>query len=47
MINVVSIGFVYSIVDLGLTLIWGTMRIVNFTHEDFLMMGIWYEIKRE
>ena len=40
-INGVSIGFVYSIVALGLTLIWGTMKIVNFAHGDFLMMGMY------
>jgi len=40
-INGISIGFVYSIVALGLTLIWGTMRIINFAHGDFLMMGMY------
>lgn len=40
-INGVSIGFVYSIVALGLTLIWGTMKIINFAHGDFLMMAMY------
>lgn len=40
-INGISIGFVYSIVALGLTLIWGTMKIINFAHGDFLMMGMY------
>jgi branched-chain amino acid transport system permease protein len=40
-INGVSIGFIYSIVALGLTLIWGTMKIINFAHGDFLMMGMY------
>jgi len=37
-----SIGFVYALVALGLTLIWGTMEIVNFAHGDFLMLGMYF-----
>ena len=35
----VLIGLVYSLVAIGLTLIWGVMNIVNFAHGDFLMLG--------
>ena len=41
LINGLLIGFVYSIVALGLTLIWGTMGIVNFAHGEFLMLGMY------
>lgn len=41
LINGLMIGFVYSIVALGLTLIWGTMEIINFAHGDFLMIGMY------
>jgi branched-chain amino acid transport system permease protein len=34
------IGLVYSLVAIGLTLIWGVMNIVNFAHGDFLMVGM-------
>ena len=34
------IGFMYSLVAIGLTLIWGVMNIVNFAHGDFLMIGM-------
>ena len=34
------IGLVYSLVAIGLTLIWGVMNIVNFAHGDFLMLGM-------
>jgi len=40
-INGLAIGFVYALVSLGLTLIWGTMEIINFAHGDFLMLGMY------
>ena len=39
-INGLMIGFMYSLVAIGLTLIWGVMNIVNFAHGDFLMIGM-------
>ncbi len=37
----VLIGLVYSLVALGLTLIWGVVEIVNFSHGDFLMLAMY------
>ncbi len=38
--NGVLIGCVYSLIAIGLTLIWGVMNIVNFAHGDFLMLSM-------
>jgi len=40
-VNGLLIGSVYILIALGLTLIWGTMKIVNFAHGGFLMLGMY------
>jgi branched-chain amino acid transport system permease protein len=39
-VNGLLIGFIYSLIAIGLTLIWGVMNIVNFAHGDFLMLSM-------
>lgn len=34
-------GSVYSLVAIGLTLIWGVMNIVNFAHGEFMMIAMY------
>ena len=34
------IGFIFSLIAVGLTLIWGVMDILNFAHGDFLMLAL-------
>jgi branched-chain amino acid transport system permease protein len=35
------IGFVLSLIAVGLTLIWGVMDILNFAHGEFLMLAMY------
>jgi len=35
------VGVVYSLIAVGLTLIWGIMEIVNFAHGSFLMVSMY------
>lgn len=37
----ILMGLIFSLVAVGLTLIWGIMEIVNFAHGDFLMSGMY------
>ena len=45
------LGSIYSLVSMGLTLIWGTMKIINFSHGSLMMLSmyvtfwLWYFIK--
>lgn len=42
LINGLLLGAIYSLVSVGLTMNAGVMKIVNFAHADFLMVGMYF-----
>ncbi len=41
LINGIMLGSMYAIISVGLTLIFGVVRVVNFAHGEFLMVGMY------
>jgi branched-chain amino acid transport system permease protein len=41
LINGIMLGSMYAIISVGLTLIFGVIRVVNFAHGELLMIGMY------
>ena len=39
LVNGLTVGAVYALVALGYTMVYGVMRLINFAHGDFFMIG--------
>ncbi|MBG9988707.1 branched-chain amino acid ABC transporter permease [Aerococcaceae bacterium DSM 111176] len=39
MVNGVALGSIYALIALGYTMVYGTIRLINFAHGDIYMMG--------
>ena len=39
LINGISLGSVYALIALGYTMVYGIIRMINFAHGDFIMIG--------
>src|SRR4249920_1761237 len=42
--SAIVLGGIYALVSIGLTLIFGVMRIVNFAHGEFLMLSMYLAV---
>src|SRR3977135_4158332 len=41
LVSTLLLGGIYALIAVGLTLIFGVMRVVNFAHGEFLMLGMY------
>src|SRR5499427_2326127 len=41
LVSGVLTGSIYALMSIGLTLIFGVLRVVNFAHGEFLMLGMY------
>jgi branched-chain amino acid transport system permease protein len=44
LVSTVLLGGIYALIAVGLTLIFGIMRVVNFAHGEFLMLGMYLAV---
>jgi len=38
-LNAAQLGAVYALIALGYTMVYGTIRLINFAHGDIFMLG--------
>lgn len=43
-INGVQVGSIYALVALGYTMVYGIVKLLNFAHGDFIMVGAYISL---
>jgi branched-chain amino acid transport system permease protein len=43
-INGITVGAIYSLIALGYTMVYGILKMINFAHGEFLMMGTYVSL---
>ncbi len=44
LVNGITIGFIYALIALGYTMVYGILKFINFAHGEFLMMGTYISL---
>ena len=39
LVNGIALGSIYALIALGYTMVYGTIKLINFAHGDVYMMG--------
>ena len=39
LINGLNLGSIYALIAIGLTMVYGLLRLINFAHGDLMMLG--------
>ncbi len=41
LVNGLQLGFVYALIALGYTMVYGILKFINFAHSDVFVLGAW------
>ena len=45
LVNGLAVGSIYALIALGYTMVYGTIKLINFAHGDVLFCGKGFEIE--
>ena len=44
LVNGIILGAIYGLIGIGLNVIFGVLRVVNFAHGEFLVLGAYFAL---